>query len=94
MAGDTDSADESNLTREPAVGEGRDATPAHDGAPAASDAPQCMPCRGTGTVVSNLGGTSSTVSCPWCGGTGVRRQGIDAQERWREHEGASSPSDP
>jgi len=31
---------------------------------------QCRPCRGTGTVISNLGGTPRTVTCPWCGGSG------------------------
>ena len=43
---------------------------------------ECMPCRGTGSVISNLGGTPSTVSCPWCGGTGVRAAGTDAQAKW------------
>jgi hypothetical protein len=41
-----------------------------------------MPCRGTGKVISNLGGTASTVTCPWCEGGGVRTPGIDAQARW------------
>ena len=41
-----------------------------------------MPCRGTGQVISNLGGTPSTVACPWCEGSGVRIPGIDAQARW------------
>ena len=40
---------------------------------------ECMPCRGTGRVISNLGGEQSTVPCPWCGGGGVRLAGIDAQ---------------
>jgi hypothetical protein len=40
-----------------------------------------MPCRGTGSVVSNLGGERSVVPCPWCRGEGVRVPGIDAQER-------------
>ncbi len=43
-----------------------------------------MPCRGTGQVVSNLGGESRKVACPWCQGTGVRSSGIDAQEEWQE----------
>jgi len=38
-----------------------------------------MACRGTGKVISNLGGTQSTVACPWCRGGGVRLTGIDAQ---------------
>ncbi len=48
-----------------------------------------MPCRGTGRVISNLGGTPSTVACPWCKGSGIRQAGVDAQEAWRE----SDPSD-
>jgi DnaJ-class molecular chaperone len=42
----------------------------------------CTPCRGTGQVISNLGGTRSTVACPWCEGTGRFPQGHDAQARW------------
>jgi DnaJ-class molecular chaperone len=55
---------------------------------------ECMACRGTGRVISNLGGTPSTVTCPWCEGGGVRVPGIDAQERWLD-EGAEreTPSD-
>jgi hypothetical protein len=41
-----------------------------------------MACRGTGRVVSNLGGSASTVSCPWCEGRGVRLATVDAQARW------------
>jgi DnaJ-class molecular chaperone len=43
---------------------------------------ECMPCRGTGKLISNLGGESSTVVCPWCAGGGVRLTGIDAQAKW------------
>jgi len=43
---------------------------------------ECMPCRGSGQVISNLGGTPSRVTCPWCGGGGVRVPGIDAQAHW------------
>ena len=43
---------------------------------------ECMPCRGTGSVISNLGGTPSTVTCPWCDGTGVRVPETDAQSKW------------
>jgi hypothetical protein len=43
-----------------------------------------MACRGSGRVISNLGGTPSDVACPWCDGTGTRTPGIDAQARWRE----------
>ena len=82
MAGDTEGADESSLTR------GEDAQQA----PSATEAAPCMPCRGSGSVVSNLGGKATNVSCPWCGGTGVRAPGVDAQQQWREREGAS-PTD-
>lgn len=41
-----------------------------------------MPCRGTGELISNLGGTPSKVACPWCEGGGVRIPGVDAQARW------------
>jgi hypothetical protein len=43
-----------------------------------------MACRGSGRVISNLGGTPSDVTCPWCDGTGMRTPGIDAQGHWRE----------
>ncbi len=39
----------------------------------------CSPCRGTGQVISNLGGTPSTITCPWCEGTGVVIPDHDAQ---------------
>ncbi len=41
-----------------------------------------MACRGSGQVISNLGGTASRVTCPWCAGAGVRVPGIDAQSSW------------
>ncbi|MHB8241695.1 MAG: hypothetical protein ACYDHN_06860 [Solirubrobacteraceae bacterium] len=43
---------------------------------------ECMPCRGTGQVISNLGGSPSSVSCPWCGGGGVRVPETHAQAGW------------
>jgi DnaJ-class molecular chaperone len=45
-----------------------------------------MPCRGTGKVISNLGGTPSSVTCPWCDGSGTRVPGIDAQSKWLQGE--------
>lgn len=44
-----------------------------------------MACRGTGRVISNLGGSPSTVACPWCEGSGLRPAEIDAQA----HRGAA-----
>jgi DnaJ-class molecular chaperone len=38
-----------------------------------SDPERCPPCRGTGQVISTLGGTPQQVTCPWCEGTGRRR---------------------
>ena len=40
---------------------------------------ECLACRGTGTLISGLGGTPHEVRCPWCEGTGTRIAGIDAQ---------------
>jgi DnaJ-class molecular chaperone len=40
----------------------------------------CRPCRGTGNVISGLGGEPRDVPCPWCGGGGVRVPGRNAQE--------------
>jgi DnaJ-class molecular chaperone len=42
----------------------------------------CMPCRGTGKVISNLGGAPSMVVCPWCSGGGMRIPDKDAQSAW------------
>ncbi len=39
----------------------------------------CSPCRGTGMLTSNKGGTPHAVSCPWCDGTGRFQPGRDAQ---------------
>ena len=41
-----------------------------------------MPCRGTGQLISNLGGTPNKITCPWCEGGGVRLAGVNAQARW------------
>jgi DnaJ-class molecular chaperone len=43
------------------------------------DRGQCTPCRGTGKVISSLGGDPHEVTCPWCDGTGVFVPGRDAQ---------------
>jgi DnaJ-class molecular chaperone len=52
-----------------------------------NDAPaprECTACRGTGRVISNLGGTPHDVACPWCEGTGQFIPGHDAQAHRRE----------
>jgi DnaJ-class molecular chaperone len=43
------------------------------------DRDRCSPCRGTGSVISTLGGTPQPVTCPWCEGTGRFMPGHDAQ---------------
>jgi len=50
-----------------------------------------MACRGTGKVISNLGGTASRIPCPWCGGAGLRLAGQDAQAKWLDGD-VSAPS--
>jgi DnaJ-class molecular chaperone len=50
---------------------------------------ECMACRATGNVISHLGGEVKTVTCPWCGGTGVRGAISDAQAKWKDPEEAS-----
>jgi DnaJ-class molecular chaperone len=43
------------------------------------DPSACTACRGTGEVVSNLGGTAHRVPCPWCDGSGRFLPEHDAQ---------------
>ena len=43
---------------------------------------ECMPCRGTGQVMSSLGGSAHQINCPWCEGSGLRVAGVDAQAAW------------
>jgi DnaJ-class molecular chaperone len=51
-----------------------------DDAQSTAQAPTaCAPCRGTGQVISNLGGSPSHVTCPWCEGGGMLISGHDAQ---------------
>jgi len=45
---------------------------------------ECMACRGTGRVISHLGGDPKSVSCPWCAGTGMRTPSVDAQAGWQD----------
>jgi DnaJ-class molecular chaperone len=52
-----------------------------------SRSPQpCMPCHGTGKVISNLAGRTRKVTCPWCRGGGIRLTGVDAQEFQQEQQ--------
>jgi hypothetical protein len=50
---------------------------------------ECMPCRGSGKLISKLGGELSTVTCPWCEGDSMRIPGVDAQAKWRGGAGES-----
>ena len=43
------------------------------------DPGECLACRGSGALISGLGGENHEVRCPWCEGTGRRIPGIDAQ---------------
>jgi hypothetical protein len=53
---------------------------------------QCSPCRGTGHLISGLGGEPHQVVCPWCRGTGRRIPGIDAQQSPAEDGAPAQPS--
>jgi hypothetical protein len=48
----------------------------------------CMPCHGSGKVISNLGGHARKLTCPWCRGGGLRLTGVDAQQ-WQQEQAAS-----
>ncbi len=50
----------------------------------------CRACRGTGQVVSNLGGSPSDVDCPWCEGSGKFIAEHDAQAHWGPREGSET----
>jgi DnaJ-class molecular chaperone len=47
----------------------------------------CMPCHGSGKVISSLNGHARKVTCPWCRGGGERLIGMDAQEFQQEQAG-------
>jgi hypothetical protein len=55
-----------------------------------------MACRGSGKVISSLGGEPSELTCPWCAGGGVRQAEVDAQARWlaQDGEGAAVAPEP
>jgi len=66
---------------------------AADETPTAEPSP-CTACRATGKVISNLGGSPSTIDCPWCEGTGTFIAEHDAQGRFKTDQTASeAPSD-
>jgi DnaJ-class molecular chaperone len=46
----------------------------------------CTPCRGSGRLISSLGGTAHEVICPWCAGSGAFAPGRDAQAQPAESE--------
>jgi DnaJ-class molecular chaperone len=55
----------------------------------AAEPSPCTACRGTGKVISGLGGTNTVIDCPWCEGSGVFIPGHDAQAHWRKDEDAA-----
>jgi DnaJ-class molecular chaperone len=55
-----------------------------------SEGPGCSACRGTGEVISSLGGELHRVRCPWCEGTGRLLPGHDAQAPARDGHPADS----
>ena len=44
---------------------------------------ECSACRGTGKVISALGGEEKPVTCPWCEGSGRFDPEHDAQAAGR-----------
>ena len=48
------------------------------------DPERCTACRGSGSVISGLGGTPQPVQCPWCEGSGRFVPGHDAQAARRQ----------
>lgn len=56
------------------------------------DPTRCTACRGTGRVISGLGGTPNPVDCPWCEGTGRFDPEHDAQAARRgDHQSSATP---
>jgi len=53
-----------------------------------------MPCCGRGKVYALEGGTRRELPCPWCEGTGIRKEGLDAQARWKTEGAAPDRPDP
>ena len=59
--------------------------------PDSGESGTCGACRGTGVVISNLGGEAHSQPCPWCDGGGTFLRDHDAQARWREAGGDEAP---
>jgi DnaJ-class molecular chaperone len=59
-------------------------------APSEHDPSTCTACRGSGELISGLGGEPHRVRCPWCEGTGRFDSARDAQAPARE----GHPADP
>jgi DnaJ-class molecular chaperone len=53
----------------------------------------CTVCRGTGTLISNLGGSPSEVTCAWCEGTGTFIPDHDAQAARRAGAEGDAPAE-
>jgi DnaJ-class molecular chaperone len=51
----------------------------------------CRACRGSGKVISNLGGSPSEVDCPWCEGTG---KFLGPEHDAQAHRGGGDPEKP
>jgi hypothetical protein len=60
---------------------------------ASASATACRPCRGSGRLISTLGGERHQVVCPWCRGTGETIPGINAQDAPAE-DGVHGPRAP
>jgi hypothetical protein len=54
------------------------------------DRTACTACRGTGKVISGLGGSPHEETCPWCGGDGQFHPGRDAQQAAPQSENRAS----
>ncbi len=57
--------------------------------PASAAPAPCPPCKGKGQVISQLGGTTTQVVCPWCEGGGVQIPGHDAQAARRARDASA-----
>lgn len=81
--------------KQPATSRARKASSSSAGEDGEQDVPAeesreprvCMPCHGTGKVISNLDARARKVTCPWCRGSGERLIGEDAQEFQQEQAG-------